>query len=202
MFFLALLAIAAAEIFILDKKSKEGLRMELDVIERRICKGFFKPLGGENCTFKASIKSDADNILFSNDSLQRETETHFSFSTVRNELLAMIVTPVVIDEKKPHTLPEIEIKFESQFNTFDRDVAKKVSVEPAMLAMTKLDNLLLELNGETEYLAHNMGRIDYEHRKLFSYLTFLSLAILVVYFCVNVYEVYLLKRFFKMKKMI
>lgn len=198
MFFFLCLGITMAEIF----RPQKELKVELDVIGEKICRGFFKPIGGKNSTFRATISSEGGSILFSNQELPIETETHFSFNISDPKVLIMTLTPVVIDRSSPYVYGDIEVSFDAQFDTFKKGVAKKVSVEPAMAAMTKLDNLLHELNRESEYLAHKMGSVDYEHRRMFSFVTIFSVVTLAIYFAVNSYEVYSLKRFFKMKKMI
>lgn len=180
-------------------KRKE-LRIEFDVLGDKICRGFFKPLSGGNTTYKASIYSGDGGILFSSSGLPVDVETHFSFNVSEPKVLTMTITP--IENGKGVVCPDIEISFDAQFDTFRKPVAKKVSVEPAMAAMTKLDNILYELGRESDYLAHNMGRIDYEHRRMFSFVTVFSIITLVIYLCVNAYEVYSLERFFKKKKMI
>lgn len=198
--FFPFLASALAEILVL--RDRDAFTMEFDVIENKICSGFLKPLGGKNTTYKAAMHTESGSILFSSASLRPDEETHFSFSVDRPTNMRLVVTPVVLDRAGQPINPDLEISFNAQFDTFKKDVAKRVSVEPAMAAMTRLDNLLYELSRESEYLAHKMGRIDYEHRRMFSFVTIFSVITLAIYFAVNSYELYSLKRFFKMKKMI
>lgn len=194
------LGMIAAEIF--SVRRKRSLEVEFDVIENKICKGYLKPINCKNSSFRASIMSDGGSVYLSSESLPVDTETHFSFNISDPKVLTMVLTPIVLDESQPYTFGEVELDFSAQFDTFKKDVAKKVSVEPAMAAMTGLDNLLHELNRESEYLAHRMGSVDYEHRRMFSFVTVFSVLTLGVYFAVNSYELYSLKRFFQKKKMI
>lgn len=200
MFFILCLGITLAEIFTLNQRN--DLTVEFDVIENKICKGFFNPIEGKNATFKATISSEDGGILFHSPSLVLGSKTHFSFNTDKPKILTMSLVPLVIDKNSSYVYPDIEVSFDAQFDTFKKDIAKKVSVEPAMAAMTKLDNLLHRLSGESDYLAHKMGRIDYEHRRMFSFVTIFSIITLAIYFAVNSYELYSLKKFFKKKKMI
>ncbi|ADM11089.1 putative membrane integral protein [Encephalitozoon intestinalis ATCC 50506] len=200
MIFVLYLGIIFAEIF--SVRRKRNIEVEFDVIENKICKGYLKPINCKNSSFKAVLASESGSVYLSNENLPVDTETHFSFNISEPKVLSMVLTPIVIDETQPHTFGEIELNFSAQFDTFKKDVAKKVSVEPAMAAMTKLDNLLYELNNESEYLAHRMGSVDYEHRRMFSFVTVFSVITLVIYFGVNSYELYSLKKFFQKKKMI
>lgn len=200
MIFVLYLGMIVGEIF--SAHRKRNIEVELDVIENKICKGYLKPINCKNSSFKAVLASDTGSVYLSNENLPVDTETHFSFNISDPKVLSMVLTPIVIDDSQPHAFGEIEVDFSAQFDTFKKDVAKKVSVEPAMAAMTKLDNLLHELNNESEYLAHRMGSIDYEHRRMFSFVTVFSVITLFIYFGVNSYELYSLKRFFQKKKMI
>ncbi|AFN82562.1 putative membrane integral protein [Encephalitozoon romaleae SJ-2008] len=200
MIFVLYLGMIVGEIF--SARRNRNIEIEFDVIENKICKGYLKPINCKNSSFKAVLASDTGSVYLSNENLPVDTETHFSFNISEPKVLSMVLTPIVIDDSQPHTFGEIEVDFSTQFDTFKKDVAKKVSVEPAMAAMTKLDNLLHELNSESEYLAHRMGSIDYEHRRMFSFVTVFSVVTLVIYFGVNSYELYSLKKFFQKKKMI
>ncbi|KMV66614.1 emp24/gp25L domain-containing protein [Encephalitozoon cuniculi EcunIII-L] len=200
MIFVLHLGLIVGEIF--SVRRKRNIEIEFDVIENKICKGYLKPINCKNSSFKALLESEGGSVYLSSESLPVDTETHFSFNISEPKVLSMVLTPVVIDGSQPYTFGEIELDFTAQFDTFKKDVAKKVSVEPAMAAMTKLDNLLHELNNESEYLAHRMGSVDYEHRRMFSFVTVFSVITLVIYFAVNSYELYSLKRFFQRKKMI
>ena len=60
-------------------RHRKDLTVKFDVIENKICKGFFKPIEGKKATFKATISSEG-GIHFSNSSFPVDSETHFSLN--------------------------------------------------------------------------------------------------------------------------
>ncbi|KAH9411940.1 hypothetical protein HK407_02g03860 [Ordospora pajunii] len=200
MIFILYLGIVFGEIF--SMKKRKSMEVELDVIENKICKGYLKPIDFKNATCKVLLESEEGHEYLSNMKLSTDNETHFSFSISSPKTLNMTLVPVVLDEEKPHVFGDVEFEFSAQFDTFKKDVAKKVSVEPAMAAMTKLDNLLYDLIRQSEELVRSIRDVDYKHKGMFSFVSAFSVVILMIQFAGNFYELYSLRKFFQKKKMI
>ncbi|EOB11849.1 Putative membrane integral protein [Nosema bombycis CQ1] len=183
------------------RNSNNKKTLVFDVTGDQICKGHFKPLPGSNSSFKVIIRSEKNSIFFQNDNLPMNVETHYSFNVTDNEDLICEMTPVDV-EKQRGFQSELEIRFETQFDTFRKEVAKEVRVEPAMYSLTKLENLLHEISKQTEELAMQIGDVEGEHKRIFVFANILSILTLIVYILVQGYLFYSMKDFLKNKKFI
>lgn len=200
MFFLFYLSMTVCEIFEW-KNAVNTKTLVFDVTGDQICKGFFKPLKGSDSTMKVVIKTASNSIFFQNDNLPIDEETHFSFNITNNEDLICEMTPRDTDRYRSFEA-QLEIKFDTQFDTFRKDVAKQVRVEPAMYSLTKLDNLLHEISKQTDDLAGRITKVEGEHKRVFVFATFLAILTLCVYISVQTYLFYSMKNFLKNKKFI
>ncbi|KAF9763146.1 hypothetical protein NGRA_1470 [Nosema granulosis] len=200
MFFLFFLSLSICEIFEW-RNSQDKKILVFDVTGDQICKGYFKPIEGSNATMKVVIKTEKNSIFFQNESLPMNEETHFSFNVTNNEDLICEMTPIASNNRKG-VQAELEVKFDTQFDTFRKDVAKQVRVEPAMYSLTKLDNLLHEISLQTDELAGRISRVEGEHKRVFIFATILAILTLLVYISVQFYLFYSMKNFLKNKKFI
>ncbi|EOB14158.1 Putative membrane integral protein [Nosema bombycis CQ1] len=200
MFIFYFLCVSFCEVFEW-RNSNNKKTLVFDVTGDQICKGHFKPLPGSNSSFKVIIRSEKNSIFFQNDNLPMNVETHYSFNVTDNEDLICEMTPVDV-EKQRGFQSELEIRFETQFDTFRKEVAKEVRVEPAMYSLTKLENLLHEISKQTEELATQIGDVEGEHKRIFVFANILSILTLIVYILVQGYLFYSMKDFLKNKKFI
>ncbi|EOB13129.1 putative membrane integral protein, partial [Nosema bombycis CQ1] len=133
------------------RNSNNKKTLVFDVTGDQICKGHFKPLPGSNSSFKVIIRSEKNSIFFQNDNLPMNVETHYSFNVTDNEDLICEMTPVDV-EKQRGFQSELEIRFETQFDTFRKEVAKEVRVEPAMYSLNKLEIYFMNIQTNEDLL--------------------------------------------------
>jgi hypothetical protein len=190
------------------KDKNEIVEIEIDVIENQICQGFFKPAKGYNIGYEVSIstldeESEKKKFYFYNSSVPFDVKTHFSFNNVDPQKLILQIIPFVLtEENSRYTTGEIEFKFDTQFDTFNKEVAKGVRVEPAIHALTKIEELLFQIKVQTEARADKMNAVTTEHRMVVSFVSLCSIVTLCVFFGVNIYQLHSIKKFFKRKKLI
>ncbi|KAK6090020.1 hypothetical protein P3W45_001066 [Vairimorpha bombi] len=199
MFFFFLISVCC-EIFGFDSKNPRR-EVVFDVTGDQICKGFFEPTPESDGKFKVLIKTQDGNIFFESEVLTKSKPVNFAFNITDNRDLHCIIEAIYNkDTKNPKS--DLEIKFETQFDTFRKDIAKQVRVEPATYSLTKIGNLMTEMNIQTDDLVVNLGMVDNEHKRMFVAAVFLSIATLVVYVGVQIYLFNLMRNFFKTKKLI
>ncbi|KAL0265901.1 UNVERIFIED_CONTAM: hypothetical protein PYX00_011618 [Menopon gallinae] len=125
------------------------------------------------------------------------SKQHFSFSlSDPDELL------VTMMKSTPRETMKIRLKYETQFNTFNKDVAQKVVVKPAMTALNRFGMLLKRVSDQTYERARQMSKVRAEHKKSVILVLSFSLLTMIGFAVVNYYQVVMLKRFFKQKKLI
>lgn len=180
----------------------ESLVIEEDLIENQICTGFFKPKDSINCTYDVMIVSTHDEVLYFHKDGLPETETHFSFNTTEPESLIVEIKAKPIDSTQAHLPNKIVYKFDSEFDTFNKDVAKNVRVEPAVEALISLEKLLYEAYIQTQARTVKMKVLTAQHGMMVRYVTFISIVTLLLVILFNTYQIYAMKKFFKKKKLI
>eukprot|EP00866_Antonospora_locustae_P001977 jgi/Antlo1/1977/149 len=125
------------------------------------------------------------------------TKQHFSFSLSDPDELLVTMT-----KSAPREMMKIRLKYETQFNTFNKDVAQKVVVRPAMTTLNSFGMLVKKVSDQTYERARQMSKIRAEHKKSVILVLVFSLLTMMGFAVVNYYQVVMLKRFFKQKKLI
>lgn len=201
MLLVCFLSLIQAEIFDLTKHTKEPFEMQFNVIEHQICKGYFEPQNA-HYAYEVVIKSENGGTLFSNRNLQSVTKTHYSFNLAEEQELMMYIIAKPNSAEAFKFPAELMMQFSTQFDTFNKEVAKDTRVEPAMYALSNSDNYLYKLINLSDDWGQKMGLIDKEHRKMFNFITIMSCGTFLVYLFVNVYHMHAMKKFLKQKKLI
>lgn len=196
MFFL-LLAGAYAYIFTIghDRVKQEIL---LKGIEGTIFTGSFEIVGPTAQSGSVRIVSSLNpRNSYLDIEVHPGTKQHFSFSlSDPDELL------VTMMKSAPRESMKIRLKYETQFNTFNKDVAQKVVVRPAMATLNSFGVLVKKVSDQTYERARQMSKIRAEHKKSVILVLVFSLLTMIGFAVVNYYQVVMLKRFFKQKKLI
>ncbi|TBU01679.1 reverse transcriptase, partial [Hamiltosporidium magnivora] len=138
----------------------DNLTIKIDLIENQICQGHFTPLNVIGESFEVIISTeDEGKYYLHNTSLPPNKETHFSFNTYEAQTILIYMKRKQIDNSHvPNNyVPRIELKFDSQFDTFNKEVAKGVRVEPAIAALTNLQKLLHDATIETEVVTNTLN---------------------------------------------
>lgn len=186
------------EIYMFDKNVTKRT-IVFDVTGEQICQGFFKPLNSNEGFFDVKIRSEDGGLFFEALNLKNHTPFAFNVSDNKDLYCEILFNP---DKNNHFKKSELELLFETKFDTFNKSVAKQVRVEPATYTLTKLNNLLHEANIKTEELAYSLEHVGIENKKMFVFSIILSLATLISYIGVQIYLLQNMRKFFKNKKLI
>ncbi|KAK1348876.1 hypothetical protein LUQ84_002021 [Hamiltosporidium tvaerminnensis] len=203
-YFLFLLNITMAVIFHFENRM-DNLTIKIDLIENQICQGHFTPLNVIGESFEVIISTeDEGKYYLHNTSLPPNKETHFSFNTYEAQTILIYMKRKQIDNSHvPNNyVPRIELKFDSQFDTFNKEVAKGVRVEPAIAALTNLQKLLHDATIETEVVTNTLNMWIGNFNKLVASSLYVSVLTLLLFIFFNVVHVNRMKKFFMRKKLI
>lgn len=199
MFFLFLVNVFC-EIFVFDQPNKT-LKIMLTLAPENINTGFFKPEGSGNLGFRVNIVSkDERKTLYTNYSLARDTETHFSFNNTEAEDVDMLITPFKIDQNKPVETCEIYMKFESTPDTFNAKISKEVQYKPAISALNGILAKLNQITAATKAVHNESASLKNEQKRLMDFVVFLATASVIGYAAFNVFQLYLMKSYLNEKK--
>ncbi|WUR03101.1 transmembrane EMP24 domain-containing protein [Vairimorpha necatrix] len=199
MFFLLFLTNLSCEILMFNETTKKR-EIVFDVTGDQICKGYFQPTLSSYGDFKISIITKDGHKYFETEIYKNERKD-FSFNVTDNKDLICTIIPSWPEKSKKHT-SELEVHFETQFDTFRKDVAKQVRVEPATYSLTKIGNVMQEMNDHIDRLIRKMSLVEQENKKMFFLAMVLSSFVLCIYVFVEVYLLQQLRNFFKTKKLI
>lgn len=198
-FFLSLLI---ANSITIHYPQSQSLVIEEDVIENQICTGFFQPKDAINTSYEVMILSPNEEVLYFHKEGIPNAETHFSFNITDAENLLVEIKAKPTNEEISHVPNKIAYKFESDFDTFNKDVAKNVRVEPAVEALISLEKLLYEAYIQTQARTVKLQTLTRQHGMMVRYVTFVSIVTLILVTLFNAYQIYAMKKFFKKKKLI
>lgn len=191
------LASAYAYIFTIghDRTKQEIL---LKGIEGTIFTGSFEAIGPASQGGSVKIVSSMNpRNKYLDIDVHPGSKQHFSFSlSDPDELL------VTMMKSAPREIMKIRLKYETQFNTFNKDMAQKVVVRPAMTTLNSFGMLLKKVSDQTYERARQMSKVRAEHKKSVILVLAFSLLTMIGFGVVNYYQVVMLKRFFKQKKLI
>lgn len=200
--FISFISLIFCEIDIVYEKSDAFLKIEEDVIEHQICSGYFEAKNNINCSYEVSITTrEGRQFLFYKEQIGTD-KTHFSFNTTKPQKLIVEIRPVVLDKSLDYFTSLVTYHFDSQFDTFNKEVAKGVKIEPAVQALTSLEKLLYEIYLKTEARAEGLRNLHTQHSKVIRFVVGISMVTLSFVIGFNVYQVYSMKQFFKKKKLI
>ncbi|EEQ82429.1 hypothetical protein NCER_100864 [Vairimorpha ceranae BRL01] len=199
MFMLNFFSKIFCEIFLFDihKRKQEII---FDVTGNQICTGWFNILPNSNADFSVVITANDGSKFFSGKVIKKGKKD-FSFNVTDTKDIKCTMTANFFENNKSKTA-ELEIKFDTQFDTFRKDVAKQVRIEPATYSLTKIGNVMMDMNNYIDKLITKLSRVDVESKKTFIFSILLSMVVLIVYVIVEIYLLNQMKTFFKTKKLI
>jgi len=200
MLLLLLITKCMAEIFEF-RKPGEKLELRFRLNPSNINKGFFKPYPNSNLTYDINIASvDKEKIFYSMNLLKENEESHFSFSNTDPIDVNLTFISRLINESVSSGLGRIQMKFDSSIDTFDKEVARKKQIEPAIYAIEHLYKKVEEVIDSSKIATKKVRTLGTENRNMmmfvigFSFLTFIGYAIF------NGAQLYFMKSYLNTKK--
>lgn len=185
-----------AEVF--EFKNMNPLIINFRLEQENISTGYFKLYPETKIHFNIDIISKEKNKKFFNTTLDSLEEKHFSFSNKEIENLQVIISPksipLVPEESK------IFMKYESKLNTFDKEIAFKSQIEPAIYALDKLLQKLNNVIDTSKNAVNKTTELGKEHKRMFIVVVFLSFISLVAYTIFNIIQLTLMKKYLHEKK--
>lgn len=177
--------------------------IEETVIDNQLCKGYFKPIGGENCTYKTSIIRRRDPFrIYINEGLSYGIESWFCFNLIHNCSLDVNFEAVPIDKTLPFKPGKITFEFIMEIDTFNVDVAKKTVIDPAIMALQNLEMMTVNVLELSVAQVEKFSLVHVEYRRMLRFTIIVSLLVMCVLNFFMIFNVYKTKRFFKRKKLI
>ncbi|KAG0442706.1 hypothetical protein DMUE_0070 [Dictyocoela muelleri] len=184
-----------------EKKPK--IEIFQDMIENQIFQGTFKPVGTKNCTYSISVTCPKDEkVFFYSRKIPNDEETVVTFSTTSYEKIKISMLLNIPDDSSNYEPGDLNFTYTTQFDTFDKNVARGVSVEPAMNALQNFEKLLYNLEQQTQVKQQQMEYLRNRHDSINFLVVGCSLCTLLIFTVLNIQQVYSLNTFIKKKKLI
>ena len=198
--FFSFFLLAACEIFTF-RKPNQTMLISFTLDPDNINTGFFKTTPENNMNFKVKITGkDENNVFYSNEHLKEGEEVHFSFNNTLSQDVFMIITSYIVDESAPYNPGEIQMKFESAFDTFNSKVSKKQQYEPAIFALDHLLKKLTDTSNLTRETYNKSGDLRNQQKKMQGFVLGFSILSLIAFGMFNFFQLYLMKSYLNEKK--
>lgn len=178
----------------------ESIRITFSLDPENINTGFFKPEEGSNMKFKVKIASkDERKTLYLNDLLEEGVETHFSFNNTDSQDIYMLISSIGKEDGNGNG-GEIQMKFESTADTFNKEVSKEVQYRPAINALNQLLDKLNQITQSTKDVYNRSGDLKNEQKKMLGFVVGFSVISVLAYGIFNGIQLYLMKSYLNEKK--
>lgn len=198
--FLSLLWFAACEIFTFTEPNKTQL-ISFTLDSDNINTGFFKIEPGNNMSFKVKITGkDENNVFYANDHIKEGEEVHFSFNNTVVQDVFMKIMSYIPDVSQAFKPGEIQMKFESTFDTFNSKVSKKQQFEPAIFALSEVLRKFTQTIELTRETYNKSGDLRDQQRKMQGFVIGFSILSLIAFGFFNFFQLYLMKSYLNEKK--
>jgi hypothetical protein len=167
-------------------------------VEDRIFVGFFEILTPSTRNVSVRLFSLINkNNKYLDTIVVPGAKQRFSFNLSEPDDIVVSITKAT-----PQEVVRIRFHYDMQFDTFNKDIAQKVVVKPGLATLNSFGSLLKSISDQTYERVRQIGKIRSEHKRsvmlvlVFSFLTIIGFGVL------NYYQVMMLKKFFKQKKLI
>ncbi|KAI5188969.1 p24 family protein delta-1 [Nematocida minor] len=196
---LLVLGLAHARMMLNIKDISKPYMMQRGVINNQICRGVFKLQTPTAGSLSATIFSEDMRRVFTKEDIKHGEEVNFSFNTTSGQTYT-----VKIEEMSP--IPEksvrVEYEFTSQYNTFNKDIAKYEVIDPALSEMTKFEKLLYELSLQTSYRQRETAAFSGSINEIVISILCINLIMFIAFAGILAYQTISFKDFLKKKKLI
>ncbi|KAL6121066.1 hypothetical protein NUSPORA_02077 [Nucleospora cyclopteri] len=192
---------ARSEVF--EFKNLSPLDLHFVLERENVSTGYLKAYSDTYLTFNVEIVSETQDKKFFSAKIDSDEEKHFSFSNKDMEPIVVRITPSMKKDFKgenKNTGSRIFLKFESKLNTFDKEVALKAQIEPAVYALEKVLKKLNSVIESSRSVSSKTNELGAECKRVFGFVVFLSFVTLVGYTIFNVVQLMLMKKFLHNKK--
>ncbi|EHY65430.1 hypothetical protein NERG_01876 [Nematocida ausubeli] len=169
------------------------------VIDNQICKGQFKLETETAGSVNATIYSEDMKRVFTKDNLKYNEEVHFSFNTTNGQTYTIRIEQA---DEIPEKNIKVEYEFTSQYNTFNKNIAKYEVIDPALTEMTKFEKLLYELSLQTSYRQRETAAFSDSINEIVVSILCINLIMFIAFAGILAYQTISFKDFLKKKKLI
>ncbi|KAM0685526.1 hypothetical protein COBT_003262 [Conglomerata obtusa] len=179
------------------------------VIENQVCRGYFKPNGGQNCTYNIKIVKEIKlntttkpKAIYIDNKLPDGEESWFSFNIIHPETLSLYMEPVAIEDGLLFKPGKLEFLFETDYDTFSDEAIRKKVLQPATAALKYIMGVTEDLMLKTDAKIEKFKEVHMQHEKSMRVAIFCSCLAINVILLANIIEFYKMRKFFKQKKVI
>ncbi|KAM0684967.1 hypothetical protein COBT_003824, partial [Conglomerata obtusa] len=125
-------------------------------------------------TYEISITSEDKKMYYLyQEKLKQGEETHFSFNNIDPQKLFVEAKPVSLVNNLglKDLIGDFKLKynFEYQFDTFNKDVAKDVRIQPTVQALMHLERLMHEVFLQTEARGDRLRVLSMQHNRIMNF---------------------------------
>lgn len=177
--------------YILNLNNEEIL-LELQGMENTIYTGSFELLEPGNVTINIK-NTDNKNTFFSTKMTEKGKE-HFTFNLSDDDNVSL---SIVSSGKS-----DLRYLCDTQFDTFNKGVASKVAVKPAISTLMMFEETLSKVSKQTYQAAQNIRKLREGYKNVFNFVFLLSFLMSGLYVLLNYVQYLQVKKFFKQKKLI
>ncbi|KAI5185516.1 p24 family protein delta-1 [Nematocida homosporus] len=169
------------------------------IIANQICKGSFKLSTPTEGSLDVTIFSEEGKRVFYKRGLKSQETVDFSFNTTEPQTFQ-----VQIEQGDP--VPEktvlVEYEITSQFNTFNKAVAKSEVLEPALLEISRIEKLLYELSLQTSFRQKEIAAFSNSINDIVISIPCINFIMFIAFAGILGYQMISFKDFLKKKKLI
>ncbi|KAI5181051.1 hypothetical protein NEOKW01_1292 [Nematocida sp. AWRm80] len=169
------------------------------VIDNRISKGSFKIETPTQGSLNVAIFSEDLKKVFYKDGLKSQEKIDFSFNTTKGQTYT-----IQLSQKDP--IPEshlkVEYQFDTQYNTFNKNVAKTEVIDPALSEMSNFEKLLYELSIQTSFRQKETAAFSDSINEIVISILCINFIMFVAFAGILAYQTISFKDFLKKKKLI
>lgn len=191
-----LLRFILTEVF--EFKDNRALTINFRLERENISTGFFKLYPNTKAHFNVEIVSTGRDKKYFSGKLENEEEKHFSFSNKDMEDVQVVIRPIT--PIRSGEQEKIRMLFETKLNTFDKEVALKAQIEPAVYALDKLQAKLNNVIETSKNASLKNSQLGAEHKRMFIVVVIVSFIGLVGYGIFNLVQLSLMKKYLREKK--
>lgn len=196
---LCALSPAGCLVFKLDSM-REPFTIEKTVIDSQICKGVFGIARPSSAVLEIMIYGEDGRRVFYKDSIVHGDTVNLSFNTSYGQVYTIKVNA----KKKPPKGEPLYLKYEftSQFNTFDKNVAKAKVIAPAMEEMARFEKLLYESGTQTGKRQQEASTLTESFRQIVMTIFVINFVIFGCFSGITAFHILAFQSFLKKKKLI
>lgn len=196
---LILIGVVHGRMILNIKDISKPFSMQRGVIGNQICRGSFKLLTPTTGSIATTIFSEDMKRVFTKENLKYDSQVNFSFNTTPGQTYMIKIEEI---DHIPEKSIKVEYEFNSQYNTFNKEIAKYEVIDPALSEMARFEKLLYQLSLQTSYRQRETAAFSGSINEIVASILCINLVMSIAFAGILAYQTISFKGFLKKKKLI